>query len=332
MAEREQYGKDRSDWRGEDRDRERELEREREQRDRDFRSTAPRHNPGASDYGRPTSGYGMEGYGPERPREGWRSDEERRNERREENDERWKNYGRSEQWRTGQPRSAGQGWGAGGFRGQDWGDNRQQPDWGRGYEDSSGRSQGSGSWSERGRAGESDRYRQYPTSGTYGQGGYTSSPGSTYGSGTGYSLGGYGGGAMAPSARNRDRVVRPPRNYRRSDERIREDICEAIVRANDLDAGDVEVEVNTAEVTLIGMVEDREDKRRIEDIAHDVSGVTEVNNQLRTRQASSFREALSRTGEAIKQFVKGEPSPREQSSSTPPTAGTNAGTSNPPSR
>jgi hypothetical protein len=74
--------------------------------------------------------------------------------------------------------------------------------------------------------------------------------------------------------------VRPPRGYVRSDERIREDICDAIVMEA-IDAGDVDVTVTTGEVTLSGNVDDKQDKRRLEDIAEQVPGVRTVNNQLR---------------------------------------------------
>jgi hypothetical protein len=73
---------------------------------------------------------------------------------------------------------------------------------------------------------------------------------------------------------------RGPKGYRRSDERIREDVCERIARTW-VGAEDVEVTVERAEVTLTGFVESREDKRRIEEIADDVFGVEEVHNHLR---------------------------------------------------
>ncbi len=79
------------------------------------------------------------------------------------------------------------------------------------------------------------------------------------------------------------RPGRAPRNYKRSNERIREDVCEAIVRAGDVDAGDVEVQVTDAEVTLAGTVEARWEKRRLEDLALAVPGVVDVHNHLRVR-------------------------------------------------
>ncbi|HET7343151.1 MAG TPA: BON domain-containing protein [Methylomirabilota bacterium] len=45
---------------------------------------------------------------------------------------------------------------------------------------------------------------------------------------------------------------RGPRGYQRSDERIREDVCERMCQSGDLDATDIEVRVSNGEVTLLG--------------------------------------------------------------------------------
>ena len=74
---------------------------------------------------------------------------------------------------------------------------------------------------------------------------------------------------------------RGPRGYQRSDERIREDVCERMCEHGELDASDIEVRVNNAEVTLVGTVRERQDKRLAEDLADQVSGVREVHNQIR---------------------------------------------------
>lgn len=74
-----------------------------------------------------------------------------------------------------------------------------------------------------------------------------------------------------------------PKGYRRSDERIREDVNDRLSEGY-LDASDVEVTVSNAEVTLTGTVNSRRDKRRAEDIAESVSGVSNVENRLRVKQ------------------------------------------------
>jgi hypothetical protein len=78
---------------------------------------------------------------------------------------------------------------------------------------------------------------------------------------------------------------RGPRGYQRSDERIREDINDRLTDDAYVDATDIEVIVNNCMVTLLGRVDSREDKRRAEDIADSVSGVTDVSNQLRVGQS-----------------------------------------------
>jgi hypothetical protein len=74
-----------------------------------------------------------------------------------------------------------------------------------------------------------------------------------------------------------------PKGYKRSDERIREDVSERIARSW-VNADEVEVKVEGGVVTLTGFVESREDKRRIEDVADDVFGVDEVENHIRIRR------------------------------------------------
>lgn len=76
------------------------------------------------------------------------------------------------------------------------------------------------------------------------------------------------------------RTGRGPRGYQRSDERIREDLCERLMTGW-MNAEDVEVQVKGGEVTLLGTVERREEKRAIEDLAEGVLGVKEVHNQIR---------------------------------------------------
>ncbi len=75
-----------------------------------------------------------------------------------------------------------------------------------------------------------------------------------------------------------------PRGYRRSDERIREDVCERFALHGQLDPSDVEVAVREGEVLLTGSVGSRAQKRLAEDIADHVLGVVEVQNHLRVQR------------------------------------------------
>jgi hypothetical protein len=77
---------------------------------------------------------------------------------------------------------------------------------------------------------------------------------------------------------------RGPKGYRRSDERIREDVSDRLADAADVDASDIEVAVQDGEVTLSGTVDGRHARRRAEDLAESVSGVRYVQNNLRARR------------------------------------------------
>ena len=81
-------------------------------------------------------------------------------------------------------------------------------------------------------------------------------------------------------------VGKGPRGYTRSDDRIREDVCDRLTDDPYVDATDIEVAVAAGEVTLSGLVRRRADKRRAEDIADHVSGVRDVNNRLRVASAA----------------------------------------------
>lgn len=72
-----------------------------------------------------------------------------------------------------------------------------------------------------------------------------------------------------------------PRNYRRSDDRIREDISDLLTENHELDASDIEVSVVNGEVTLEGLVTRKGSKRLAEDLAYMARGVVDVHNRLR---------------------------------------------------
>jgi osmotically-inducible protein OsmY len=59
----------------------------------------------------------------------------------------------------------------------------------------------------------------------------------------------------------------------------------------ELDASGIEILVVGGEVTLQGSVHDRYDKRLAEDLTERVSGVREINNQLRVTPGASGQEA-----------------------------------------
>ena len=87
---------------------------------------------------------------------------------------------------------------------------------------------------------------------------------------------------------------RAPKGYTRSDERIRDDVCEQLYRANDVGVSEVTVETKNGTVTLEGTVSDRRMKHRIEDLCEQCIGVNDVDNRIRVvREQPDF----SRDGE-----------------------------------
>lgn len=98
------------------------------------------------------------------------------------------------------------------------------------------------------------------------------------------------GDEAAHMRREDDHRGRGPRNYRRSDARIEEDVNDRLTEDHMIDASDVTVTVAEREVTLDGHVTSRQAKRRAEDIAEAVSGVMHVQNNLRVKPAGAAQE------------------------------------------
>ncbi len=92
---------------------------------------------------------------------------------------------------------------------------------------------------------------------------------------------------------------RGPKSYKRADGRIQEDINDRLTEDPYLDATDIEVSVANGEVTLTGMVISREDKRRAERLAEEVSGVDDVQNNLRLRRSETGQAAGEIGGEPL---------------------------------
>ncbi|HEX5764194.1 MAG TPA: BON domain-containing protein [Woeseiaceae bacterium] len=97
--------------------------------------------------------------------------------------------------------------------------------------------------------------------------------------------GGYGqqeGGTGHGNHRfDEDYSGRGPRNYSRSDERVKEDICDELSSDPRCNAEDIEIEVKDGMVTLSGTVPSRKMKHRAEDIADAARGVKDVDNRIR---------------------------------------------------
>ena len=90
------------------------------------------------------------------------------------------------------------------------------------------------------------------------------------------------GGATSPLSSRPGRYARQgPKGYSRGDDRIREDVCERLYHADDVDVSDVSVEVSGGTVKLEGTVPERWMKYRIEDICDRAAGVADIENRVR---------------------------------------------------
>jgi osmotically-inducible protein OsmY len=102
----------------------------------------------------------------------------------------------------------------------------------------------------------------------------------------------FGGGGEARAYHDYDRDRghrgRGPQGYKRSDERISDEVHERLTDDAWLDASAISVTVVAGEVTLSGSVEDRDAKHRAERIVEDVSGVIHVQNNLRQGNGAAF--------------------------------------------
>lgn len=96
---------------------------------------------------------------------------------------------------------------------------------------------------------------------------------------------------------------RGPKSYRRSDNRIKEDVCEHLTDDHEVNASDINVSVKEAKVTLSGEVSDKWMKYCAEDIAENIRGVKEVENKISVKSDRSTNTPVTST-----QMKKNEPS------------------------
>jgi hypothetical protein len=89
---------------------------------------------------------------------------------------------------------------------------------------------------------------------------------------------------------------RGPKGYQRTDERLREDICDRLMADPEIDASEMTVEVKAGEVTLDGSVPDRRTKRSAEDCVEEISGVRQVHNRLRVESRSDSERSTTGAG------------------------------------
>jgi hypothetical protein len=151
------------------------------------------------------------------------------------------------------------------------------------------------------RYGQQGRYGQQPGQGSQGGPYGMEYPESGYQSPGGYGqmyrgeMGQYSGQSRESMYGRGQYSGRGPKGYMRSDDRIREDVCERLTQAWEVDAEDIEVKVKDGAVTLTGTVMDRYQKRLAEDAVDSVPGVRDVNNQLRAGLGGMEREGQMAT-------------------------------------
>lgn len=76
-----------------------------------------------------------------------------------------------------------------------------------------------------------------------------------------------------------------PKGYQRSDERLKEVVCERLSEDDHIDASEISLEVKNGEVTLSGQVPERSMKYHAEDLIEQC-GVREIHNNLRVQSGS----------------------------------------------
>jgi hypothetical protein len=172
----------------------------------------------------------------------------------------------------------GQGYGGEGYSGESGLGRRAQGQEARGFEGWPGQGYGAEGY---GGEGYADPYRGEPRGAErYAPGGSLQHQGEAYrrpgreGGGEPHALGWRSPGPYSG---------RGPRGYARSDDRIRDDVCEELAEAGQVDASDIEVSVEDGVVTLTGTVPDRRMKRMAEDAADSCNGVRDVRNELQLR-------------------------------------------------
>jgi osmotically-inducible protein OsmY len=234
---------------------------------------------GQQQYGQHQQQYGSYGGSQQWPTESWS----------ERNDDRQGGaggYRSSRSW--GDRAMSGSGYGSGGFGGGTFGT--------RGYGGSSSGGSGGGGYS----------------GGGYGGGGY-SGLGNT---GGGYGAG-FGGSTGAGRAGNMDSSQpygqsfgdgpysgKGPKGYKRSDEKLIEEVSERLERHGHIDASNIEVECSGGVIRLKGSVDGRAAKRTAEETAENVYGVQDVMNELKVQRETNTdgsRMSVSRANDSSKE-------------------------------
>lgn len=214
-------------------------------------------------------------------------------------------------YRGGQQAGNQQGW-----NDQGWNDHgQQQQPW---QQQQGFQPQGQGQFGQQGHFGQQGQYGQQGQQGQFGQqqgshgqfGQQQQGQGQQYGYGsaTGQQFGGgaygnaqqFGGQQQRQNwsdgnSRTQGYAGVGPKGYSRSDDRVREDLCDRLCDAWDVDASSIEVDVKDGVAKLSGKVWDRSMKHRAEDLAESIRGVNEVENEIKVSSSSRNDRDQSRS-------------------------------------
>jgi len=129
---------------------------------------------------------------------------------------------------------------------------------------------------------------------------------------------GYGGMQASWGQSELSRSRKGPKNYARSDERIREMVCERLVEEPGIDVSEVSINVKNGCVELEGTVPSRQMRHRIEDVVDECWGVQDIENRIRVQSESQSQSwsQQSQSGQRGQESQKASGSEQSQSGSS----------------
>jgi hypothetical protein len=80
-----------------------------------------------------------------------------------------------------------------------------------------------------------------------------------------------------------------PKNWKISDEKLHDRVCEVLLKSSEVDASEIDVVVEDAVVTLKGSISSKGMRRVAEDLVGSIPGVVDVFTQLKIESTSNFQ-------------------------------------------
>ncbi len=81
-----------------------------------------------------------------------------------------------------------------------------------------------------------------------------------------------------------------PKNYKRSDDRIEEEVCNVLMKDRNIDASNIEVHVRDGVVILSGTVDSRMDKIEAEMAIEGIAGVDDIQNEIKLKKWGDYSD------------------------------------------